>query len=61
MKEFAVLRRIRGVQALMVQAKNKTQALKLVDAGDDSVEGIDFSIEWYGKAFNAIPQKEKSG
>jgi hypothetical protein len=57
MKEYAVSRKIRGVQTILVNAKNKKEALRLVDSNDDSVEGVDFEIDWYGKAFGAIPQK----
>ena len=60
MKEFIVLRKIYGVQQLVVNAKNKTHAKKLVDSWDESVQGLDFHIEDYGKAFSAFKFNNKA-
>jgi len=50
---FIVERPIRGVQTLMVDAKNKADAKLKVNSFDESVESVSFEVSYYGKAANA--------
>lgn len=56
-KEYVVSRPVRGIQTLCVKADSKAKAKRLVNNWDDSVQGMQLDIDWYGKANDAILQK----
>ena len=55
LKDYVVERPLRGIQTVLVRAKNKTEAKKLVDSNEQIVE-VDFNINWVGKA-NSVTEE----
>lgn len=59
-REYIIKRPIRGVQSLLVIARSKKEAMEKVDGWDhsDDVQGLDFDVSHYGKAYVGLVGNE---
>lgn len=57
MKSYIVTRAIRGWQYLSVEVKSKKEAREKVLRFDESVDGIDFDVDYYGRVTRIIEDK----
>lgn len=59
LKTYVVHQPFRGMKFLLVHAKNKKEAKKMVNEGFGKVEGLDFDVTWIGKAKYAREDKRE--
>ena len=52
LKTYIVCTPVRGTKTFLVKARSASEAKRLVDddTSNDAVEGLDFNIDWHGKA-----------
>jgi len=57
---YIIERRVRGTQTLFVNADTLSKAKQLADSFDPSVQGVDITIDWHGKASGKCVDKPNS-